>query len=145
MAYETSRRETEPAAAARLQDSDFVVVRTPLLPFDELEDANDVDQVTVKLLGKLPTIAAYSFKTSIGQPRIYPQNHLDYCANFLNMMFSVPSEKYEIHQEIVEALNLLLILHADHEQNCSTSTVRLIGSSEANLFAYYSMVNYQNL
>jgi citrate synthase len=98
----------------------------------------DVNELIIKLMGKLPTLAAYAYKTSINQPRVYPQNHLDYCGNFLNMMFSVPSEKYELHPEIVEALNLLFILHADHEQNCSTSTVRLIGSAEANLFASIS-------
>ena len=81
------------------------------------------------------TIAAFSYKKSIGQPFVYPQNTLSYCANFLNMMFSVPAEPYEIDEDIVKVLNLLLILHADHEQNCSTSTVRLVGSSQANLFA----------
>ncbi|MBT3981610.1 MAG: citrate synthase [Bacteriovoracaceae bacterium] len=102
------------------------------------KNSHDVDQVIIKLLGMLPTIASYSYKTSINQPRVYPRNDLDYCSNFLNMMFSVPSEKYEVPSEVVEALNLLLILHADHEQNCSTSAVRLIGSSEANLFASIS-------
>jgi citrate synthase len=84
------------------------------------------------------TIAAYSYKRSIGQPFVYPKNSLSYCANFLNMMFSVPAEPYEIDEEIVKILNLLLILHADHEQNCSTSTVRQVGSSQANLFAAIS-------
>ncbi len=84
------------------------------------------------------TIAAFSYKKSIGQPFVYPQNSLSYCANFLNMMFSVPAEPYEIDEDIVRVLNLLLILHADHEQNCSTSTVRLVGSSKANLFASIS-------
>jgi citrate synthase len=84
---------------------------------------------------KVRTIAAFSYKKSIGQPFVYPQNSLSYCANFLNMMFAVPAEPYEIDEEIVKVLNLLLILHADHEQNCSTSTVRLVGSSKANLFA----------
>ncbi len=84
------------------------------------------------------TIAAFSFKKSIGQPFVYPKNNLSYCANFLNMMFSVPAEPYEIDEEIVKILNLLLILHADHEQNCSTSTVRQVGSSQANLFASIS-------
>lgn len=97
-----------------------------------------VELSIVRLMAKLPTIAAYAYKTSIGQPRVYPQNKLDYCSNFMNMMFSVPTEHYEIPKEAVEALNLLLILHADHEQNCSTSTVRLIGSSAANLFASIS-------
>src|SRR2546425_7598278 len=84
------------------------------------------------------TIAAFSYKKSIGQPFVYPQNSLSYCANFLNMMFSVPAEPYEIDEDIVRVLNLLLILHADHEQNCSTSTVRLVGSAKANLFASIS-------
>jgi citrate synthase len=102
------------------------------------KDPEQVDLSIRKLLAKLPTIAAFAYKTSIGQPRIYPQNSLNYCANFLNMMFAVPTEKYDLAPEVVEALNLLLILHADHEQNCSTSTVRLVGSSEANLFASVS-------
>ncbi len=88
-----------------------------------------------RLLGKLPTIAADSYKYLIGQPYIYPNNSLGYVANFLNMMFAVPSEPYEINQVAVRALRLMLILHADHEQNASTSTVRLAGSSSANPFA----------
>ena len=92
----------------------------------------------LRLLSKMRTIAAFSFKKSIGQPLIYPRNDLSYCANFLNMMFAVPAEPYEIDPEIVKAINLLLIVHADHEQNCSTSTVRLVGSSKANLFASIS-------
>jgi citrate synthase len=84
------------------------------------------------------TIAAYSYKRSIGQPFVYPKNNLSYCANFLNMMFSVPAEPYEVDEEVVKVLNLLLILHADHEQNCSTSTVRQVGSAQANLFASIS-------
>jgi citrate synthase len=104
-------------------------------------DPMDPDQVTVAihhLLAKLPTIAAYSYKKSIGEPFIYPQSDLDYCENFLQMMFAVPSEPYEIDPDYVAALNLLLIVHADHEQNCSTSTVRMVGSSNANLFASIS-------
>ena len=81
------------------------------------------------------TIAAFSYKKTIGQPFIYPQNELSYCANFLHMMFAVPAEPYEVSPVLERALNLLLILHADHEQNCSTSTVRMVGSSQANLFA----------
>ncbi len=101
-------------------------------------DPRDPDQVRIsihRLLAKLPTIAAYSFKKSIGQPFIYPQNDLTYCENFLQMMFAVPCEPYEIDPDFVAALNMLLIVHADHEQNCSTSTVRMVGSSQANLFA----------
>src|SRR5258708_14398951 len=86
-------------------------------------------------MSKMRTSAAYSYKKSIGQPFVYPQNSLSYCANFLNMMFSVPAEPYEIDEDVVKVLNLILILHADHEQNCSTSTVRLVGSSRPNLFA----------
>lgn len=92
----------------------------------------------VRLLSKLRTIAAFSYKKSIGQPLIYPRNDLNYCANFLNMMFAVPAEPYGIDEEVVKAINLLLIVHADHEQNCSTSTVRLVGSSKANLYASIS-------
>ncbi|MCZ8237924.1 MAG: citrate synthase [Leptospiraceae bacterium] len=89
----------------------------------------------IRLLAKFPTIAAFAFKKSIGQPIIHPLNKYNYCGNFLNMMFSVPAEEYVIDPEVVKALNLLLILHADHEQNCSTSTVRLVGSSLANLYS----------
>ena len=101
-------------------------------------DPQDPEQLEIsirRLLAKLPTIAAYSFKKSIGQPFNYPQNDLAYCENFLQMMFAVPSEPYEIDPDFVDALNMLLIVHADHEQNCSTSTVRMVGSSDANLFA----------
>jgi citrate synthase len=104
-------------------------------------DPGDPRQVEVsihRLLAKLPTIAAYSHKKSIGQPFVYPQNDLSYCANFLQMMFAVPCEPYEVDPDAVAALNLLLIVHADHEQNCSTSTVRMVGSSNANLFASIS-------
>ncbi|MDH5719982.1 MAG: citrate synthase [Spirochaetia bacterium] len=87
-----------------------------------------------RLMAKTPTIAAYSFKKSIGQPFIYPNNSLSYVGNFLNMMFSVPTEKYEVDPVVEHALDLLLILHADHEQNCSASTVRLVGSSHANIY-----------
>ncbi len=94
-----------------------------------------VDMNIRRLLAKLPTIAAFSYKKSIGQPFIYPRNDLDYCGNFLNMMFAVPSQLYQVNPTLSKALNMLLILHADHEQNCSTSTVRMVGSSQANLFA----------
>ncbi len=104
-------------------------------------DPRDSQQVSIsvnRLLAKLPTIAAYSYKKSIGQPFNYPRNDLSYCENFLQMMFSVPTQPFEPDPVMVEALNLLLICHADHEQNCSTSTVRLVGSSDANLFASIS-------
>jgi citrate synthase len=90
------------------------------------------------LIAKLPTIASYAYKKSIGQPFNYPDNDLRYCENFLQMMFAVPCEAYEIDPDFIKALNMLLIVHADHEQNCSTSTVRMVGSSDANLFASIS-------
>jgi citrate synthase len=93
------------------------------------------DLMIARLISKVRTIAAFAYKKSIGQPFVYPKNSLSYCANFLNMMFSVPAEEYEIEPDLVQVINLLLILHADHEQNCSTSTVRMVGSSKANLFA----------
>jgi citrate synthase len=102
---------------------------------DSQDPKNDSEVHIIRLLSKLRTIAAFSYKKSIGQPFVYPQNKLSYCANFLNMMFAVPSEPYEIDPEFVEAINLLLILHADHEQNCSASTVRMVGSSNAGLYA----------
>lgn len=98
-------------------------------------DPSQVDLCIKRLIAKLPTIAAWSYKKSFGQPFSYPQNDLSFCENFLQMMFSLPSEPYEIDQDAVRALNLLLIVHADHEQNCSTSTVRMVGSSDANLYA----------
>lgn len=99
------------------------------------KDPEQVDHIIPRVLSKIRTIAAYSYKKSIGQPVVYPKNSLKYCENFLHMMFAVPSEDYDIDPDVAEALNMLLILHADHEQNCSTSTVRLVGSSDANLFA----------
>jgi citrate synthase len=99
---------------------------------------NDLDLNIVRLLAKGPTIAAASYKKNMGQPVVYPRNDLSYCSNFLHMMFSVPAEPYAVNPVLDRALNLLLILHADHEQNCSTSTVRMVGSSQANLFASIS-------
>ncbi|MFC0041662.1 citrate synthase [Actinomadura rayongensis] len=101
-------------------------------------DAEQVDLSSVRLIAKLPTIAAYAYKTSIGQPLLYPDNSLGYVENFLRMTFGLPTEPYEIDPEIVRVLDMLFILHADHEQNCSTSTVRLVGSSQANLFSSVS-------
>jgi citrate synthase len=101
-------------------------------------DADDLDLNVIRLLAKLKTIAAFAYKKSIGQPYIYPRNDLGYTADFLHMMFAVPSEPYEIDPVLEKTLDLLLILHADHEQNCSTSTVRMVGSSQANLFASIS-------
>jgi citrate synthase len=102
--------------------------------FDE-----DAVEITInRLIAKLPTLAAWSFKKAIGQPYVYPRNDLGYAANLLHMMFAVPSERYEVDPKVAEALDLLLILHADHEQNASTSTVRLVGSTHANLYASIS-------
>jgi citrate synthase len=88
----------------------------------------------VRILAKMPTFAAWSFKNQIGQPVIYPNNKLDYCSNFLHMMFGLPSSDYEVNPVVSKALDKLLILHADHEQNCSASTVRIVGSSQASLY-----------
>jgi citrate synthase len=93
---------------------------------------------TYRLMGKLPTIAAWAYKKSIGQPFIYPDNSLGYTENYLRMMFAMPTETYHVDPDVARALDVLLILHADHEQNCSTSTVRMVGSSKANLFASVS-------
>jgi citrate synthase len=104
-------------------------------------DVRDPRQVEIsmhRLLAKLPTIAAYSYKKSAGQPLMYPRNDLGYCENFLHMMFAVPCEPYHCDPDFADALDMLLIVHADHEQNCSTSTVRMVGSSDANLFASIS-------
>jgi citrate synthase len=101
-------------------------------------DDGDMDLNISRLLAKAATIAAFSYKKSVGQPFIYPRNDLSYCSNFLHMMFAVPSEPYQVRPVVEKALDLLLILHADHEQNCSTSTVRMVGSSQANLFASIS-------
>ena len=103
-------------------------------PFDH----EQVEISTVRLLAKLPTIAAYAYKKSVGQPFLYPDNSLSLVENFLRMTFGFPAEPYDVDPAMVKALDLLLILHADHEQNCSTSTVRLVGSAQANLFASVS-------
>ena len=103
-------------------------------PFDERQ----VEISTIRLLAKMPTIAAYAYKKSVGQPYLYPDNSLGFVDNFLRMTFGVPAEDYVVNPVLSRALNQLLLLHADHEQNCSTSTVRLVGSSHANLFASVS-------
>jgi citrate synthase len=97
-------------------------------------DPEDVEVSIFRLMAKLPTVAAWSYKRSIGQPYIYPRNDLGYSDNFLSMMFAVPAEPYEVDADVAQALEMLLILHADHEQNCSTSTVRMVGSSHLNVF-----------
>jgi citrate synthase len=104
----------------------------------EVVSDEQVDLDIIRILSKLRTIAAFSYKKSIGQPLIYPENSLTYCANFLNMMFAVPSEPYDIDPDLVKVVNQLLILHADHEQNCSTSTVRTVQSSGASIYAAIS-------
>jgi citrate synthase len=101
-------------------------------------DPEHVEISTVRLLAKLPTIAAYAYKKSVGQPFLYPDNSLGLVENFLRMTFGLPAEPYQVDEKMAKALDLLFILHADHEQNCSTSTVRLVGSSQANLFASVS-------
>ncbi|HYN21592.1 MAG TPA: citrate synthase [Thermoanaerobaculia bacterium] len=101
-------------------------------------DEADVDLNIARLLAKASTIAAFCYKKNVGQPFMYPRNDCSYCANLLQMMFAVPAEPYQVRPVAEKALDLLLILHADHEQNCSTSTVRMVGSSQANLFASIS-------
>ena len=101
-------------------------------------DPEEVDLTIRRLIAKITTIAAWSYRKSQGFPIMYPQNKLDYCSNFLHMMFALPTEEYRINPTIVKALNTLLILHADHEQNCSASTVRMAGSSHASLYAAIS-------
>ncbi|MDF1615142.1 citrate synthase [Desulfurivibrio dismutans] len=98
----------------------------------------NIDRMSARLLSKVRTIAAFSYKKSLGYPVVYPRHDLSYCANFLNMMFDSPVRPYEINHKVVAALNKLLILHGDHEQNCSTSTVRMVGSARVNLYASVS-------
>lgn len=105
--------------------------------FDEKGPDNTNDHI-IRLLAKFPTLATWCYKKSQGHPINYPKNELDYCSNFLQMMFALPVEDYKIDPVVSSALNKLLILHADHEQNCSTSTVRLVGSSKANLYSSIS-------
>ena len=107
-----------------------------------VRNEQEVEIAIHRLMAKLPTIAAYSYKKSIGQPFQYPDNTLSYSANFLKMMFSLPCEPYEVDEDAAKVLDVLLIMHADHEQNCSTSTVRLVGSSMCNLFASVSSAIY---
>ena len=119
--------------------SSMVTSLSSFYPYALNAKADEYRDITIaRLLAKMPTIAAFSYKKSIGHPFVYPRNDLDYCANFLHEMFSVPAEPYQVDPVAVRALNLLLILHADHEQNCSTSTVRLVGSAQTNLFASIS-------
>jgi citrate synthase len=117
--------------------SSMVVALSAYYP-DSLDPSSDREIHYTRMLSKIRTIAAFGYKKSIGHPIMYPRNDLNYVANFLYMMFAVPSEPYEPDPVVVDAVNKLLILHADHEQNCSTSTVRLVGSSQANLYAAVS-------
>jgi len=103
-------------------------------PFDPYQ----VEVSTIRLLAKMPTLAAYAHKKTVGQPFVYPDNSLSYVQNLMKMTFGVPAEEYIVDETVVKALDMLFILHADHEQNCSTSTVRMVGSSQANLFASVS-------
>ena len=105
---------------------------------DLLSFREDIDISSARLISTVRTMAAFAYKKSIGEPVVYPRYDLSYCANFLNMMFDSPVAPYEISEEAVRVLNVLLILHADHEQNCSTTTVRTIGSTQANLYATIS-------
>ncbi len=119
--------------------SSMITSLSSFYPYALNAKADEYRDITiVRLIAKLATIAAFSYKKSIGHPFVYPRNNLDYCANFLRMMFGVPAEEYNPDPVAVRALNLLLILHADHEQNCSTSTVRIVGSAQTNLFASIS-------
>jgi citrate synthase len=120
--------------------SSLVTSLTAFYPesLDPNRSKEQVDLSIARIIAKLPTFAAWSFKNSIGQPVNYPKNNLDYVSNFLSMMFKHPADEYEVDPVVAKALDVLLILHADHEQNCSTSTVRIVGSSQASLFASVS-------
>ena len=107
-------------------------------PEMEVNPLMNIDMTAARLISKIRTIAAFSYKKSMGHPLVYPRHDLSYCGNFLNMMFDKPVRPYTVRPEIVAALDKLLILHADHEQNCSTSTVRLVGSAGVNLYASIS-------
>ncbi len=100
-----------------------------------VDDPAQIEAATIRLMAKVPTLAAYGYKNSMGQPFLYPDNSLGYVENFLRLSFGLPTEPYELDEKIVKALDTLLLLHLDHEQNCSTSTVRLVGSAKANIYA----------
>lgn len=108
------------------------------MSLDPNRSASEVNGTIIRLLAKLPTLAAWSYKNRMRQPVVYPNNSLDYCSNFLRMMFALPTEEYQINLVVAKALDKLLILHADHEQNCSASTVRIVGSSHASLYTSVS-------
>lgn len=120
--------------------SSMVTAMTAFYPLslDPNRSWEEVRLSIIRIIAKLPTFAAWSYKNKIGHPVVYPKNNLDYCSNFLHLMFGLPSVEYEIKPVVAKALDKLLILHADHEQNCSTSTVRIVGSSQASLYASLS-------
>lgn len=120
--------------------SSLVNAQTAFYPgsLDPNRSPDKINQTIIRLMAKMPTFAAWSYKKKIGHPVMYPNNKLDYCGNFLNMMFGLPSMEYDPDPAVAKALDQLLILHADHEQNCSTSTVRVVGSSQASLYASIS-------
>ena len=120
--------------------SSLVSALTAFYPksLDPNRSAEEVNGTIIRLIAKLPTLAAWAFKNRVRQPLVYPNNNLDYCSNFLRMMFGLPTEEYNINPVVANALDKLLILHADHEQNCSASTVRIVGSSHASLYASVS-------
>lgn len=105
---------------------------------DPHRPSKDVERTIFRLIAKMPTLAAISYKNNLGHPYMYPDNKLGYVENFLHMMFGMPTEDYVVDKDVASALNTLLILHADHEQNCSASTVRMVGSSQANLYSAVS-------
>jgi len=120
--------------------SSLICSQTAFYP-DSLNPNRSEEQINlsiVRLIAKMPTFAAWAYKNKMGHPVNYPDNSLDYCSNFLKMMFALPVEKYEVDPVVAKALDSLLILHADHEQNCSTSTVRIVGSSQASVYASIS-------
>ena len=108
------------------------------MSLDPNRSASEVNGTIIRLLAKLPTLAAWSYKNRMRQPVVYPNNSLDYCSNFIRMMFALPTEEYQTNPVVAKALDKLLILHADHEQNCSASTVRIVGSSHASLYTSVS-------
>ncbi|MEP1032315.1 citrate synthase [Ekhidna sp.] len=120
--------------------SSLITAQTAFYPssLDPNRSKEETELSIIRLLAKMPTFAAWAYKKKVGHPVIYPSNKMDYCGNFLNMMFALPAEEYEIDPVVANALDKLLILHADHEQNCSASTVRIVGSSQASLWASIS-------
>ncbi len=120
--------------------SSLVTAMTAFYPksLDPNRSWEEVRLSIIRIIAKLPTMAAFTYKNKIGHPLVYPDNRLDYCTNFLHMMFGLPSQPYDIDPVVTKALDKLLILHADHEQNCSASTVRIVGSSQASLYASIS-------